>query len=132
MLTLIDNEYAALVVYPEKGIVHHTFHKSITGQDFQDVFLKGAEAFEKYKCTKWLSDDRNSAALKHSDITWAQEYWEPKILKVGWKYWALLMTESAVGQMSMKRIVERYMDMRVEVKLFIDADAAMEWLENQE
>ncbi len=49
---IIDKDYATLVCYPEQKIVHHTFHRPVSGQEFRAVLDAGAEALHKYGCTK--------------------------------------------------------------------------------
>ena len=132
MEKILENEYATLVVYPEKKIVHHTIHKFIFGEPFRNLMTKGADVYIEQGCTKWLSDDRKNSALSEEDIQWGQENWENRILDAGWKYWALVMPEKVIGQMNMKRIADRYDGMGVTVQVFSDPDEAMSWLEAQD
>jgi hypothetical protein len=34
--------------------------------------------------------------------------WQPKILKAGWKYWAIVLPEQALGQMRMSVMAMEY------------------------
>ena len=131
MTIIIDNEHATLQVYANKGIVHHKFNKFIYGEPFKEVLNKGAEAFEQYKCFKWLSDDRENSALRPEDVEWAQTVWEPRILKAGWKHWALILPKKVVGQMNMNRIVDRYKTIGINVEIFTEFEKAIVWLEQQ-
>lgn len=131
MDTVVDNEFVSVWVYPEKGIIRHKFHKFIFGDKFRDGLMDAADAFEKYHCVKWLSDDRNNSAILPEDTEWAQNHWEPRIMKAGWKYWALILPEKVVGQMNMNRLVKRYSDLGVNVKVFSEPTEAMHWLERQ-
>ncbi|HMQ56618.1 MAG TPA: hypothetical protein PKE64_31030 [Anaerolineae bacterium] len=131
MNTILDNDTFTLRVYPDKKIVHHQIHKFVYGQAFQEVLTKGAELFEKHRCTKWLSDDRGNSALRQEDLQWGQTVWEPRVMKAGWKHWALVLPEKVVGQMNMKKLVERYSQLGLNVKAFSDPDQAMTWLEQQ-
>jgi hypothetical protein len=129
---IIDNEFATLIVYPGKKIVHHKYKKFIFGEAFQEVMTQGADVFIKYKCTKWLSDDRDNAAMRQEDITWSQTFWEKRIRETGWKYWALIMPKKTVGQIAMKEIIDRNKELGVIVEIFTNPTQAMEWLEKQE
>lgn len=131
METIIDNEFVTMWVYPDKGIVRHQFHKFMHGETFRQALMKGADAFEKYRCSKWLSDDRGNSALLPEDVEWGQIHWEPRIMKVGWKHWALILPEKVVGQMNMNRLIKRYSDLGVNVKIFSDPTEALNWLEQQ-
>jgi len=130
MESIIDNEFASLVYYPDKKIVHHTFKKFIFGDAFKEVLTKGADLFCEHGCRKWLSDDRSNSALREEDIEWGQENWEGRIID-DWDYWALVMPEKVLGQMNMNKLIERYASMGVTVKTFSDPTLAMAWLESQ-
>ena len=131
MEKVLDTESMELIVYPKKKIIHHRIKDYIYGETFKTLFSKGVEEFEKYGCTKWLSDDRGSAALRREDVEWAQTNWEDKILDKGWKYWAVVMPEKFMGQMTMKPIIERNEKMGLAVEVFNDPFDAMDWLERQ-
>ena len=130
-MTIIDNEYATLYYHSDKKIVHHEFHKFIFGQPFRDVLTKGAEIFEKYSACKWLSDDTGNGALTPEDSEWALGEWQPRIMKAGWKYWAVVMPEKVIGQMNMTRWIKTYADSGIVVQVFSNSDEAMKWLEKQ-
>jgi hypothetical protein len=131
MEVLIDNEYATLCVHPEKKVIHHIFHKFVYGDIFKEVLTKGADAFIQHECTKWLSDDRGNSAIPKQDIEWGQVHWEPRILKKGWKFWALVMPETATGKMNMRKVVDHYQTIGVTVQTFTNPIDAMNWLEKQ-
>ncbi|HPI38497.1 MAG TPA: hypothetical protein PK397_11195 [Ignavibacteriaceae bacterium] len=131
MIKVVDNDSVTVMVYPEKKIVHHQFHKFVYGEVFKKAFLDAGDAFVKYGCTKWLSDDRGNNALKQDDIVWAQENWEGRLFKAGWKYWALVMPEKVTGQLSMKKIIDHYNSHGLTVKTFTTPEDAMAWLEKQ-
>jgi hypothetical protein len=132
MKVLMEKEYGMVKVHPEKGIVHHVVKGFIQGDDFKELLLTGSKAFREHKCTKWLSDDRKSTALRKEDIEWGQQVWEPEIMKAGWKYWALVLPEAIFGQMNMKELVKRYESQGVTVKAFTDPEEAMTWLSAQQ
>ena len=131
-ITVLDNEFATVWYHSEDKIVHHQFHKFIYGQAFRDVLTRGAEIFEQYGATKWLSDDRNNSALHPDDSDWAVHTWNPRVVQAGWKYWAVVMPEKAIGQMNLKRFVKLYSDMGITVRVFSNPEEALMWLKSQE
>ncbi len=46
VMTLIDNDLVKLVYYPDKKIVHHTFHKTVQGEAFRNALNTGLEVFK--------------------------------------------------------------------------------------
>lgn len=124
---IIENDDVSLYCYPEIGVVHHVLHKFCYGDTFRNLMTKGADTFIKYKCTKWLSNDKSNSALRQEDIEWGQKNWEGRIIK-NWKYWALIVPNKVVGQMSMKPIIQRYAGMGVQVQLFENEKDALDWL----
>jgi hypothetical protein len=131
-ITVLNNDFATVLYHPDGKIVHHQFHKFIYGQAFRDVLTKGAEIFEQYGATKWLSDDRNNSALPAEDSEWAIQTWNPRVLQAGWQYWAVVLPVKIIGQMNMQRFIEMYSEMGVTVKAFSDPDEALAWLKSTE
>lgn len=127
--TLIDNEYATLWYHPDTKIVHHKFHKPIKGQAFRDVLLQGVATFEQQGAQKWLSDDRANSALDEDDATWAMTEWSVRVVKAGWKFWAIVMPDVTVGKINMKRFISLYAYQGVKVQLFEDPNEALTWLQ---
>ena len=130
-VTIHENEYITLWYYPETKIIHHQFHKYIYGDEFRKGLNAGVEAMKNYGATKWLSDDRNNMALPVEDVEWAKTDWFPRTLKAGWKFWALVQPEKAIGQLNMKQFTETYSKLGVTVNVFSNPDEAMKWLESQ-
>ncbi|WP_319477941.1 hypothetical protein [Marispirochaeta aestuarii] len=130
-ITLLDNDSLSLYVYPEHGIVHHEIHKFVFGETWREMMMKGADAFIEHGCTKWLSNDKSNSAMRQEDLEWGQKNWEGRILEKGWKYWALMMPEKAIGKMNMRPIVDRYAGMGVTVQIFSEFDDAFKWLTQQ-
>lgn len=128
---ILESDDASLWFHPELRTVHHSFKRFIAGQAFRDVLTRGADVLEKYKATKWLSDDRNNSALPKDDEKWGNEVWFPRVLKAGWKHWAIVQPAKAVGQLNMKRFQENFVALGVNAHMFSDVDEAMKWLSSQ-
>ncbi|MBN2510561.1 MAG: hypothetical protein JXB03_09795 [Spirochaetales bacterium] len=131
METVYDNDHATVKVYPDIKLVHHEIHKFIYGDTFREMMLAGADAFIKFGCTKYLSDDRNNGALRQEDLQWGQDVWEKKILNAGWKTWALCMPEKVLGQMNVKKVFQRYTEMGIETQVFSTPEDAITWLKSK-
>lgn len=125
--TVFKNE-SAILRYHSQGIIHHEFLRRMVGADFRDILNKGLEQMQARRATKWLSDDRKNTVLAEDDQNWAQSDWFPRAVKAGWKYWAIVNPEKAVGQLQMKGNA-RTMEMAgVKVAFFADPQSAMAWL----
>jgi len=128
---LIDNDAASLWYYPDKKIIHHKLKKFIYGSKFKELLETGAEYFEKEGCKKWLSDDRDSSALRKADLDWGEQNWKSRILEAGWKYWAIMMPDLEVGKLTMKALINMYKESGVTVEIFDDIELAYKWLSEQ-
>ncbi len=128
---LIDTPAVLLRYHVEPKIVHHELKQFVYGPAFRNVLEKGLEAFKKHGAKKWLSDDRGNGPLKPDDGDWALNDWAPRVMKAGWKSWAVVMPEKVLGQMNMKRWIDTYAAQGVTVSAFTDPDEAMTWLEAQ-
>ncbi|MEW8428615.1 MAG: BtrH N-terminal domain-containing protein, partial [gamma proteobacterium symbiont of Ctena orbiculata] len=100
---------------------------------FRSVLMAGLELMREEGVRKWLSDDRNNSILSAEDSAWSQDYWLPRALEAGWKYWAVLPPRKARGRINMERLMEFVgLGTRVEIQLFSDPDAAWQWLKDQD
>jgi hypothetical protein len=130
-ITIIDNEFAFLWFHPETKIVHHEIKKYVFGKHLREILDQGYEQMKKTGAQKWLSDDRKNNALSPEDGEWAQNDWSPRVIKAGWKYWAIVLPEKVMGQMNMRLFIDSYTKVGVTVQIFSNPDEALKWLERQ-
>ncbi len=130
-ITVLDNDSITMKYYPDKKILHHTFHRYTYGEEFRDALNQGVDVFERYFASKWLSDDRKNSALPKEDQEWATNNWFRRVVKAGWKYWAIVLPKTVVGQMNMRLLSELCCSQGIETKLFDDPADAMNWLEKK-
>jgi hypothetical protein len=95
------------------------------------MLSKGAEYLEKYGMKKWLSDDSNVVAITKEDAEWGDKVWAPRVIKAGFKYWAVVMPTSAMGSLQVNRFVKEYREKGVTVEVFNSVDAAKAWLDSK-
>lgn len=129
-MTILDNDYATLWYHEEDKIVHHQFHKFIHGNQFRGVLEKGLEIFKEYDANKWLSDDRKNSTLTKEDAEWGLGDWNPRVFASGWKYWAVVMPDKIIGQTNMDYLMRENIEQGLTVKVFEDADEALNWLKS--
>ena len=125
---VIENEYANLWLHTDTNIVHHQFKKYIHGAPFRAILDGGYELMLKHHCTKWLSDDSSNGAVTPDDEKWSQGDWFPRMMKAGWKHWAVLPPTKIVGQMNIKRFADTYSKLGLNAKIFTDHAEALKWL----
>jgi hypothetical protein len=129
-IKVIDDPNISMWYYPESGIVHHQTHRFFHGKEWREALNKGAEIFEKYGARKWLSDERERAALTQEDREWSDTDWAPRMVKSGWKYWAIVQPANVIAQLSMQKVMDKRTAMGVTAKLFSSIDEAKKWLES--
>ena len=130
-ITIVDNEFCTSWCYPTMKLMRHQFHKYCYGEDFRNIMIKSTEAYEEHKCIKWLSDDRDFGPIHPDDEEWGKAHWLPRILKAGWKYYAMVLPVGVIGQMKMTQMVDYFAEQGVEAKIFSNPDEAMAWLESK-
>lgn len=129
--TVLENEFITVWYHSDTKIIHHQFHKFAHGQALRDALSAGAETLKKNGAKKWLSDDRKNTVVNDEDLQWTSTVWRSMVTKAGWKYWAIVLPEKAVGKMNMNRIIADYANTGVTVQLFSDPDDGLKWLEDQ-
>ena len=127
-LKIIDTDYGTLMYHPEAKIVHHVFHKPISGPEFRNILDEGAALLKKHGAQKWLSDDRNNSALSDEDTEWSKTDWFPRATASGWKFWALVVPADIMARMNMKEFVDAYYEYGLRTMVFDNPEEALEWL----
>jgi hypothetical protein len=129
---MLETEQSSLWYYPELKIIHQQFRAFVQGEQFRGVLERGLQIVREYGARKWLSDNRRFNPIPEEDGEWGVNQWSPQMVKAGWKYWAVVMPESATGRMNLRRRIKAYGERGVTVQLFDDPSAAMDWLVSQE
>lgn len=129
--TLIETPRMSLWYLPDDRIIHHQMHQYPGQETLEEVLLRGLEAMKEHGAQKWLSDDRAGGAVPRSHHEWGDQVWAPQAIAAGWKYWALLPPEQALGHANMTRLVQVYAGKGVTVKIFSEPSQAQLWLRRQ-
>jgi hypothetical protein len=125
---VVDNPYVRLYFHRDSRIVHHQMVQHVEGSAFRDVLTRGAELLEKTRATKWLSDDRVHLRMVEADEQWAKAIWFPRVQAAGWKHWAIVKPESAIGALNLSRISQNFAKLGVNARIHGDFDEALAWL----
>ena len=131
-VTIYDNEFITVKYIPDKGMIYHTVHKPLADQGtmFQDALNAGTEALKKYKCTKWLSDDRKNGPLPPEQIEWGATDWNPRTIEAGWKYWANIVPEEIAAAGTLMPVIQNLHTFGLRMQVFTNLEDALKWLEN--
>lgn len=125
---VLDNEYATLWYHDDTKVVHHKVKKFIHGDGLRTLLMKGYDTLKAKSAKKWLSDDALNGPLLKEDEAWAKADWFPKVVKAGWKFWAIVLPAQVIGQMNMKRFIDDYAKAGITANVFSDPDKALAWL----
>lgn len=106
-------------------------HKICHGKPFRQALEAGMQAMRQHRAISWLSDDRQNGPLPDHDEAWATTVWFPQTKAAGWKHWAMVLPERAVGKLNVKRYVEMYRQRGIEARMFTDPAPAFAWLRQQ-
>lgn len=128
---VVENDLISVWIYPARRIVHHMMKMYCYGEAFRAAMLQGAEAMASYGATKWLSDDRANGPVGPDDTEWIRLTWLPRVLAAGWRHWAIVQPVKILGQVYMLRIVKRFENRGLSVRMFDEPDEALRWLDAQ-
>ncbi len=129
---IINKDYMELWYHPASKIVHHKMKKILPDGGHEELLSTGAECMEKHGATKWLSDDSEMVVVREEANKWAEEVWLPRVLKAGFKYWAIVKPNSSVfGNMQITRFAKEYREKGIAAKIFDTVEQAIVWLESK-
>lgn len=126
-MTLYTSPHARVEWFEKEKVVFKRFSGFIHGEELYSAFNSGYEQLKKSNGNKWLSDNRGLPVYKQEDINWINEDWFPRVLNAGWKYWALIEPESAIGLITMKKF-SFYTERGITVQVFNNIEDGLAWL----
>lgn len=128
---ILQNDRITLWYYPELKIVHHRMAAAPSSEELKELLTRGAETLERFGAIKWLSDDRGNSMLRPHDEEWADTEWLPRVLRAGFKYWAIVLPQAAIGKLNMHRIASQHLRRGIVSRIETLPLAAFEWLKSQ-
>jgi hypothetical protein len=128
---MLETEQVVLWYYPQLKLVHHKMLQVPDSASFRELLNKGADVVEHFKVTRWLSDDRANTTLPEADKEWADREWLPRVIRAGFKYWAIVLPTSAIGKLNMRRIATHHAGQGVTSLMTDTFEEAFDWIVKQ-
>ncbi len=129
--TILQSDRIMLWHYPRLKMLHHQMLQPPSSAEFRELLAAGADIVDGYSTSKWLSDDRGNTVLREEDELWADTVWLPRVLKAGFKYWAIVLPAAAIGQLNMRRLAAQHARRGIISRIEAEPFAAFEWLKAQ-
>lgn len=92
------------------------------------MLTTGVECLENNGVNKWLSDNTKVTVTTPETSEWIQNEWLPRAIRAGWKYYALVESESKLGKMHIQQFIDSFLEVGITVNLFSDPEEAKKWL----
>jgi hypothetical protein len=130
-IMVYDSEYITIEYWPDKRLIYHTVLQPLsTHVDvFKEALNAGTDALQKYKICKWLSDDRKNDTLTQEGTQWSFNEWQPRTLKAGWKYWAMVVPQSLAAAGTLMPVIDVLFELGLRMMVFTTAEQAIAWLD---
>jgi hypothetical protein len=128
---ILESDYVSLWYYPELKLVHHRMLATPTSEAFRELLSEGAYLVERFRAPKWLSDDRGNSVLREPDEAWAHQEWLPRVLRGGFRYWAIVPPTAAIGKLNMRRLAADHARYGIVSSVERTPEAAFDWLKKQ-
>lgn len=88
----------------------------------------GLEALARNGATRVLSDNRGFAPPSQGVLDWIEADWLPRMVRAGWRYWAVLEPATPLGAMSLRRLAGIYRGRGITLEVFEREAEALAWL----
>lgn len=133
-ITIYNSPYITVEYWPDKALIYHTIHQPMSHQleIFKEALNAGTEAMQKYQVHKWLSDDRKNDKLSQEGNEWSFSDWQPRTLKAGWKYWAMIVPEDLAAAGTLTPVIDILFGLGLRMNVFTNMDKAVAWLDKAE
>lgn len=130
-IIIYDSEYIKVEYWADKKLIHHEILRPMSDQlaMFKEALNAGTDAMEKYQVCKWLSDDRKNDSLTQEGNEWSFGVWQPRTIKAGWKYWAMIVPQELVAAGTLIPVIDSLYDLGLRMMVFKDMEQAVAWLD---
>src|SRR4051812_11777233 len=85
----------------------------------------------RYRARRYLSDSRKLQVVSLELQAWTETDWFPRAIQAGLRSVAVVIPESALAQMSIRRVLRHVADQLFELAYFSDLAEARAWLAGQ-
>tara|TARA_B100001989_G_C24244521_1_gene319013 strand:+ start:180 stop:578 length:399 start_codon:yes stop_codon:yes gene_type:complete len=126
--TILDTEFALMTHDAGSKMLYHEIRRPLRPGELRTLLSAGLDVVKRGQATRWLSNDLGNGVLPTADAQWAQTQFSPEAVQAGWKFWAIIQPEGAIGKLQMKRFIQDNADIGLTVEIFADQHAAKEWL----
>lgn len=127
-MILHDAPYATIHWHSEPGCIHVEWKGFVYGEMVQDTLNRALVLFKGRRSYKWLADTGKIKALTEDDQKWVNEVWFPRAFEAGVRKMALVIPVSALGQMSIRRLMSKVRGEDFEQAYFPTVEDAKRWL----
>lgn len=100
----------------------------IEGEALRVPMNQGLELLKEKKASRWLADMREQKVLVQADQDWTVQDWTPRAVSTGLKKSAFVIPESALGQLTLKKITSRVGEYELKMAYFSSLEEARKWL----
>lgn len=108
--------------------VHIEWKGFIHGEIVRDGLHRALAFFKQKNTDRWLGDTRKLKVMIEEDMKWINDVWFPQAFSAGLRKLAYVIPESALAQMSLKRLMSKVKDETCEIAYFSDLEEAKRWL----
>lgn len=99
-----------------------------TSAEFREVLEAGLNALIEQGGSRWLSDCRNTRAVRQADQDWIHRDWFPRALAAGLRRMAVVSPATVAAQMNYSEIMGRVSGSSLDVDFFPTVEEATAWL----
>ena len=80
-IKVLSTDYYDSLFHEDTKIVHHVYKPRMSSAQVKDLLSAGTDLMEKYKATKWLSDNRMLNNAFSDDVAqWVNDIWLPRTI----------------------------------------------------
>lgn len=108
-----------------------TWKKFAKGEDFRMGLNEGVNLVNLKGGSNWLADLRDLGTVIKEDQEWSNNDWYPRAIAAGVRFMAIIMPKSFISALSVKNILTKVEDIKVETQYFGSLEDAKLWLSNK-
>jgi hypothetical protein len=123
-----DSPYLTIHWDPGTKCVHLEWKGFVHGEKGRTGLNMGLDFFKTKATDRWLADTRQLKVVPEEDLKWINEDWFPRAIAAGVRRMALVVPESVLAKMSIRRLMSKVKDEDIETAYFGSVEDAKTWL----
>ena len=102
----VSKNGASIALVPSLNAILLTWKGDVLLEEWIEILSRGLKEIETHKITNWVADTAALGAISDEHNAWVQNVWLPKVMELGLKKLAIILSNDVLGEITMQELIE--------------------------